>query len=150
MTTIQAFREAASRYNENPTDRDLQSKLEEACAGKRVLKRKPDGMIDIDESAEILTFALETDQFGEAGALTPTELFAQSAPRIEADPITGVPLRKGKTTQEPIVDWSRVTMELRKVVGYGVEKGEQLGGTPEQIAFSLSYGVPQIPHGPGS
>ncbi len=147
MEAIKEFRTAAERFNNNPQDADARSALAKACQGLKVLHCREDGLINIEESADALAFALQTHQDGEAGAMTAEQLCAQLLPQIEADPRTGAPLRRGKTTRDPIVDWTPVSLEERRVVAYGVERGETLG-TSEQIVHQLSGAGRDLPPWP--
>lgn len=142
METIRTFQAAVQRFNENSSDADARSALATASQGLRVLVRGPNGLIDIEESSQILAFAIETGQAGEEGALTAEQLFAELLPRIEADPITGAPLRKGKTTQRPLIDWSRVPMHLRRLAAYAAEKRDPAADNAELAAHALSGGAP--------
>jgi len=137
---IKNFRKAAQAYNTKPNDHDARAALEEACFGKRVLKLQPDSLVvDVAESAAVLEFALDTGLPGEDDALTPQELFAQVQEQREADPITGLPLRNGKTPRRPIVDWSGISLDDREVVAYAVERGEPVGSS-EVVVHELRGG----------
>lgn len=134
---LRTIREAAERFNRDPQDLDARTALAVATLGKRVIVVKVDNLIDVDETADVFQFAVETKTHGDDSALLPDQLFAKHVARIEADPVSGLPLRKGKTTQAPIVDWSGVSTDLRKVAAYAVIKGERIG-SPEQVAYLLS------------
>ena len=137
---IKNFKKAAQAYNTKPNDHDARAALEEACLDKRVLKLQPGSLVvDVAESAAVLEFALDTGLSGEDDAMTPQELFAQVQEQREADPITGLPLRNGKTPQRPIVDWSRVSLDDREVVAYAVERGESVGSS-ELVVHDLRGG----------
>lgn len=134
---LRTIREAAERFNRDPQDLDARTALAVATLGKRVIVVKVDNSIDVNETADVFQFAVETKTHGDDSALLPDQLFAKHVARIEADPVSGLPLRKGKTTQAPIVDWSGVSTDLRKVAAYAVIKGESIG-SPEQVAYLLS------------
>ena len=137
---IKNFKKAAQAYNTKPSDHDARAALEEACLGKRVLKLQPGSLVvDIAESAAVLEFALDTSLPGEDDAMTPQELFVQVQEQREADPITGLPLRNGKTPQRPIVDWSGIGLDDREVVAYAVERGETVGSS-EVVVYELRGG----------
>lgn len=98
-----------------------------------------DGGIDVKETLDNQTFIRETRQEID-GALTFEDVLRELAPQYEADPITGLALRKGVTTDRYKVDWSRVPQELRLVVAYAVET-QQLppGSTSETVVDAILH-----------
>ena len=60
----------------------------------------------------------------------------------EADPVSGLPLWKGKTP-DGRADWSAISNADREVVAYGVEAGE-LRAPSEQLIWMVSANVPPI------
>lgn len=118
------IRKALKDYNANPTDRAAQEILQRQLGVYAVIARQPDGKVDVDETMENLAFALQTGETAQAGCIGVVELLAKPAPKIEADPVDGRPLRKGRTVTEPIVDWSVVSPARRRLVAYAVEVGQ--------------------------
>lgn len=99
------------------------------------------GKVDVDETQECLAFAKEHRGNDEQeGCITPATLFAEAKKQTEADPIDGRPLRKGKTATRPVVDWSAVSMDQRKVVAYAAEIGEVRPGDSEDVVDEIQRG----------
>lgn len=118
------IRAAITTLNKKPADETAKESLTAQIGTYRVLVRTPNGKIDADETIENLAFAIETAETSIEGCLTIGEFFAKPKPVFAADPIDGRALRKGKTVSEPIVDWSAVTEERKRLAGYAAMIGE--------------------------
>lgn len=73
---------------------------------------------------ENLGFAVLTGETVIAGCLTVEQLLAKPLPKVEADPVDGRPLRRGRTVTDPIVDWSATPQERRRLVGFARATGQ--------------------------
>lgn len=112
------IRAALEKLNEDPANEKARDVIQTELAGYTVICRQPDGKIDIGETIEALSFALATGQREIPDCISVDQMFAAKAPTFEADPVTGGPLRKGKTVTKPVVDWSGVSLKRRRVAGY--------------------------------
>lgn len=118
------IRKALEAFNTNSADRAAHEVLQRQLGAYSVIARQPDGKVDVGETMENLAFALQTNEAAQAGCITVAELLAKPAPKIEADPVDGRPLRKGRTVTEPIVDWSGVGISRRRLVAYAAQVGQ--------------------------
>lgn len=112
------LKKALKDYNKNPTATTVHEELRRQLDNYTVIARRPDGLVDVDETMENLAFALQTEETAIAGCITVDALLAKPTPKIEADVVDGRPLRKGRTVTEPIVDWSGVPTARRRVAAY--------------------------------
>jgi hypothetical protein len=131
------IRKALKDYNANPADRAAQEVLQRQLGVYAVVARQPNGKVDVEETMENLAFALQTGETAQAGCIGVAELLAKPAPKIEADPVDGRPLRKGRTVTEPIVDWSAVPLARRRLVAFAAEVGQ----LPHSVAPCQSESV---------
>jgi hypothetical protein len=138
MSKPRTARQLLTAFNNNRRDPAIQAEIAETFGDTACFAIAGDG-IDVKETLDNQTFLRETRQQID-GALTFEDVLRELAPQYEADPITGLALRKGVTTDRYRVDWSRVSKELRLVVAYAVET-EQLppGSTSETIVDAILH-----------
>lgn len=118
------IKSALESYNADAKDAKAQETLRRQLGGYAVIARGPDGKVDVAETMENLGFAVLTGETAIAGCLTVEQLLAKPLPKVEADPVDGRPLRRGRTVTDPIVDWSAIPQERRRLVGFARATGQ--------------------------
>lgn len=118
------IRAALEQFNADQSDENARNIISSEIGSYVVIVRQPDGKVDIEETIDALSFALATGQSVIADCMSVAELLATKAPTFEANPVTGEALRKGKTTTKPVVDFSGVSLSLRRVIGYARLTGQ--------------------------
>lgn len=140
-----ALQKALEAYNANPHDPDAQKAISKHLGTLSVIHRQDDGKVDVQETIDSAQFAQAEGLTEEHGCITARELFAQSMPPTFTDPISLHPLRKGKTTTYPVVDWNHVPELRRFTAAYAAETNQVPTGGSEMAAFQLKQPSLQPP-----
>ena len=114
----QKIRTAFEKINEDPANAKAREFLLGELAGFAVIAQEPAGKVNIAETMDNLAFAVASGNREIPDCLTAEQLFAKKAPTFEANPVNGEALHKGKTVTKPVVDFSGVSLENRRVIGY--------------------------------
>lgn len=141
----QALEKALNAYNTNPKDDSAVGALGRLLGPLSVIHLTADGKIDVNETIESAEFAVANGLPGEHKCLSVAALAAKAVPATPTDPISGLPLRKGKTTISPVVDWSPVPEPRRFTAAYAAETNQLPFGGSEMAAFHLQQGTLQPP-----
>ena len=140
------LREAIENYNKDQTNQGALAIIDRELGTLKVIHRKSDGKIDADETIDSAQFAIDNNLTEETGCVGVADLRTKPAAVTELDPITQVPLRKGKTTVgDPQVDWNGVSMELRFGAAFAKETGQLPEGGSRMAAYSLKQPALQPP-----
>ena len=114
----QKIRTAFEKINEDPANPKAREFLLGELAGFAVIAQEPAGKVNIAETMDNLAFAVASGNREIPDYLTAEQLFAKKAPTFEANPVNGEALHKGKTVTKPVVDFSGISLENRRVIGY--------------------------------
>ena len=114
----QKIRTAFEKINEDPANAKAREFLLVELAGFTVIAQEPAGKVNIAETMDNLAFAVASGNREIPDCLTAEQLFAKKPPTFEANPVTGEALHKGKTVTKPVVDFSGISLENRRVIGY--------------------------------
>ena len=114
----QKIRTAFEKINEDPANPKAREFLLGELAGFTVIAQEPAGKVNIAETMDNLAFAVASGNREIPDCLTAEQLFAKKAPTFEANPVNGEALHKGKTVTKPVVDFSGISLENRRIIGY--------------------------------